>query len=77
MLDDAEGSDRADTLRIGKGWNKFRAMAPLMCAKSTPMEVRGKLYSACVRSCMIYGSETWALTVKSQKRLDGTKMQML
>ena len=45
--------------------------------KITSMEVRGKLYSACVRSCMIYGSETWALTVESQKRLDRVEMQML
>ena len=50
--------------------SKFRALAPLMCAQSTPMALRGKLYSACVRSCMVYGSETWALTVENQRRLE-------
>ena len=48
-----------------------------MCAKSTSMQVRGKLYTACVRSCMIYGSETWALSVENQRRLERTEMQML
>ena len=33
--------------------------APLNYANSTPMEVGGELYMACVRSCMIYGSDTW------------------
>ena len=41
------------------------------------MEVTGKLYSACVKSCMIHGNETWALTVERQKRLDRTEIQML
>ena len=58
MLDEERGAERAVITRIGKGWSKFRALAPLICAKSTPMALRGKLYSACVRSCMVYGSET-------------------
>ena len=70
-------AERAVITRIGKGWGKFRALAPLMCTKSTPMALRGKLYSACVRSCMVYGSETWALTVENQRRLERAERQML
>ena len=78
MLDGARCSDQAVTSRIGNGWNKFRALAPLMCAKRTLMVDRGKLYSACViRSCMIYGSETWALTVENQRRLERAEMHIL
>jgi hypothetical protein len=47
-----------------------------MCAKSTLMVLRGKLYSACVRTCMVYGTETWALTVENQ-RLELVERQML
>ena len=57
--------------------SKFRALAPLMCAQSTPMALRSKLYSACVRSCMVYGSETWAVTVENQRRLESAERQML
>ena len=52
-------------------------LAPLTCAKSTPMALRSKLYSACVTSCMVYGSEIWALTVENQRRLERTERQML
>ena len=48
-----------------------------MCAKSTPMALKGKLYSACVRSCLVYGSKTWALTVENQRRLERAERQML
>ena len=55
---------------------KFRELASLMCAKNTPIALRNKLYSACVISCMVYGSETWALTVENQRRLERAERQM-
>jgi hypothetical protein len=77
MPDEEGGVERAVIARIGVGWSKFRALTPLMCAKSTPMVLRGKLYSTCVTSCMVYGSETWALTVENQRRLERAERQML
>ena len=74
-LDGAGGSDRAVTARIGNGWNKFRALASLMCGKSRPIPM---VYSTCViRSCMTYGSEIWALTVENQRRLQRAEMHIL
>ena len=46
-------------VRIRSGWNKFRQLAALLTAKHTSMHVRGKVYSSCVRSCMLNWSKTW------------------
>ena len=44
--------------RIRVGWNKFRQLAPLLTNKDTSLIRRGKLYSSCVRSSNLDGSET-------------------
>ena len=57
----AEGdADAAMEARIRVGWNKFRQLVPLLTNKDTSLIRRGKLYSSCVRSSMLHGSETWA-----------------
>ena len=52
MLEEEGGAERAVITRIGKGWSKFRELAPLMCAKSTPMALRSKLLRLCEK---LYG----------------------
>ncbi len=41
------------------------------------MKLKGKVYAACVRTVMIYGSETWVMNVEQQRRLERVKMQMV
>ena len=54
-------ADAAVEARIRIGWNKFRqfVMVPLLANKDVSLIVRGRLYSSCVRSSMLHGSETW------------------
>jgi len=44
--------------RIRIGWNKFRQLVPLLTNKDVSSIMRGRLYSSCVRSSMLHGSET-------------------
>jgi len=37
-------------------------MASLITNRSSPLKIRGSVYESCVRSVMLYGAETWALT---------------
>ena len=53
---DAEAAVEA---RIRIGWNKFRQLVPLLTNKDVSLIMRGRLYSSCVRSSMLHGSETW------------------
>jgi len=52
-------ADAAVETRIRIGWNKFRQLAPLLTNKDISLTVRGRLYSSCVSSSMLHGSETW------------------
>jgi hypothetical protein len=68
MLDADGGVDSAVTTRVRCAWNKFRELAPFLTAKRVSLQVKGKVYESCVRSCMTYGSETWPLKVEHESR---------
>jgi len=53
---DADAAVKA-TIRIG--WNKFRQLVPLLTNRDISLFGRGRLYSSCVRSSMLHGSESW------------------
>ena len=59
MLSVEGDADAAVEARIRVGWNKFRQLVPLLTNKDISLIRRGKLYSSCVRSSMLHGSETW------------------
>ena len=51
-------SDRVITM-IRNGWCKFRDLVSLSASNGLPLGARGRLYSTCVYTVMLYGSETW------------------
>ena len=51
-------ADSAVKARIRIGWNKFRQLVPLLTSEDVSLIMRGRLYSSCVRSSMLHGSET-------------------
>ena len=57
-LDGDGGADLAATVRIRKGWMKFRELWAFLTSRALPLEMKGRMYTSCVRSSMIYGSET-------------------
>ena len=63
MVDRDGGSDLAATSRIRNGWTKFRELLPFLTSRAPPLEMKGRVYAICVRSSMIYGSETRPLLV--------------
>jgi hypothetical protein len=71
------GVDQAVTARIRSGWNSFRQLASFLTAKDISLLERGKVYDACIRSCMLYGSETWALNRENEIKLERNEMKMV
>jgi len=59
MLSVDGDADAAVEARMGIGWNKFRQLVPLLTNSDISLIRRGRLYSSCVRSRMLRGSETW------------------
>ena len=41
------------------------------------LTVRGRLYSSCVRSSMLYGSETWPIKKENEMALQRAEMRMV
>jgi len=61
MLSADRDTDAAVETRIQTGWNKFMQLVPVLTNKDISLTVRGRLYSSCVRSSMLHGSDTWSI----------------
>ena len=77
---EARGSaaDSAKTI-IKSGLSKFRDLVPLLTSRGLPLGDKGR-YPACVRSVMLYRSETWIIKeegVIKLERNDARKVQWM
>jgi len=77
MLSVDGDADAAVEARIRIGWNKFRQLVPLLTNKDASLIVRGRLYSSCVRSSMLHGSETWPVRKENVVALQRAEMRMV
>ena len=67
MLDADRGCDSAVTTRVRSAWKRFfREYLPILNGKGFSLKLKGKVYSACVRSCLMHGSETWPMKVEHE-----------
>ena len=55
------GCEVAVTARVRIGWVRFRKCGELLLGNRFPLKMKGKVYCCCVRSAILYGSETWCL----------------
>ena len=60
-LNASGGCETAVTSRVRKGWMKFRECGELLSERRFSLRMKGIVYLSCVRSAMLYGSETWCL----------------
>ena len=71
------GAEEASRARIRCVWAKFRELAPILTSRGASLKMKGKIYKTCVRSVMVYGSETWAMRVEDMHRLERTERMMI
>ena len=60
-LNASGGCEMAVTAKTRLGWAKFRECGELLRGRQFSLKMKGKVYRTCVRSAMLYGSETWCL----------------
>jgi hypothetical protein len=77
MLDAEGGADLAVATRVRCAWKKFREFSPLLTSKGVSLMMKGKVYASCIRSCVIYGSETWLMKKEHETELEATEMRMI
>ena len=59
----------ATTARIRSAWKKFRELLRILTCRGISLRNRGYAYSTCVRSVLMYASETWPVIVEDINRL--------
>ena len=69
--------DSAVTVRIKSAWKKFHEYIPILTGKRLSLQLKGKVYATCVRSCLMHGSETWPMKVEHELKLNRTEMSMI
>ena len=77
MLECGGGSERAIRARVRAAWRKWKEMASLLVNRSILLHHCGKVYEACIRSVMLYGGKTWALTARLEGILLSCYRRML
>jgi len=80
MLSVDGDADAAVEARIRIGWSKFRQLVPLLTNRDNwdiSLIRRGRLYSSCVRSSMLHGSETLAVRKENEVALQRSEMTMV
>ena len=76
-LSSGGGCELAAITRCKSAWKKFRELLPILTNRKLPLETRGRVYSSCVRSVMLYGSETWAASACTIRRLQRNDRAMI
>ena len=69
MLSAAGGCDNAIAARCCVAWGKFRKLLPVLTTRHLTPKIRGKVYTTCVRTAMLHGSETWGPNASDLQRL--------
>jgi len=77
MLSVDGDADAAVEARIRIEWNKFRQLVPLLANREISLIGRRRLYSSCVRSSMLHGSETWPVRKENEVALQRAEMRMV
>ena len=62
MLDCEAGVERSARARVVAAWGRWWKVSSLVENHSIDLKTRGMVYEACVRSALLYRTETWALT---------------
>ena len=60
--------------------NKFRECGELLYERKFLLKMKGRIYQSCVRSTMLYGSETWCLRENERailRRTEKAKMRTM
>ena len=76
-LNASGGCETAVTSRVRIGWMKFRQCRELLCRKRFSLRIKGMVYRSCIRSAMLYGSETWCLRESEMGSLGRTERAMV
>jgi hypothetical protein len=71
------GAEEASRTRVRCAWAKFRLLMPILTLRGASAKTKRNIYTACVQSVMVYGSETLAAKMEDMRRLERTERIMV
>ena len=71
------GCANAISNRCRIAWGKFRSLIPVLTSRHVPLLVRGRVFSTCVHTAMLHGSETWGPNSADLQRLRRNDRSMI
>ena len=77
MLSCEMSTETAVRVRIASAWKKWKEIAGMLVNKRIPLRCRAKIYCACIRPVMLYGSETWSTTKVIENMIKRNDCRML
>ena len=75
-LNASGGCEAAVTARVRIGWVRFRECGELLLGNRFPLRMKSKVYRCCVKSAILYESETWRLKMNEKGILRKTERAM-
>ena len=54
-----------------------KEFAELLTRRGIPLKQKGRVYRTCVQSVMVYASETWAVRVEEEQRMERNENGMI
>ena len=61
--------------RVAKTWSKWRELSGVICDKKVPTKLKILIYQTVIRPTLLYGCETWPMSVKDEKCMATTEMR--
>ena len=66
----AGGCREASRTRVRGDWGQFKEFAELLTIRSIPLGQKVRVCRSCEQSVMVYASETWAVRVEEEQRME-------
>ena len=76
-IDRRGGAGKDMESRVAMAWSKWRELSGAICDKKVPTKMKLLIYQTVIRRTLLYGCETWPMSVKDEKRMATREMRMV
>ena len=76
-IDRTGGASNDVDNRVTKAWSKWKKLSGVICDKKIPTKSKLLIYQTVIIPTLLYGCETWPMSVKDEKRMATTEMRMV
>ena len=76
-IDRGGGSSKDMDNRVTMAWSKWRELSGVISDKKIPTKLKLLIYQTVIRPTLLYGCETWPMSVKYETRRATTEMRMV